>query len=88
MSAPKTRRLYDLLCVINALDGTFRIEKYEKEYERQRKEIYKLVIEEAHALYHYSNISISTLNRALKKAGWEDQTFVCNTNKNMQIVNT
>lgn len=88
MSTP-TQRLYDLLCVINAIDGTFiNNKKYMKDSNRQRNEIYKLVIEEAYNCYHYKNVSISTLNKTLKKAGWDDQTFVCLTSKNMQIINT
>lgn len=70
------KTIADLCMAINTVEGTDVAPEYQEQNDRICKTLYDLMIEEATKAFFYDRVSIKKLDSALKKAGWDDQTFV------------
>lgn len=59
---------------------------YEAEQNRQRGLVYSLMLDEATRLHLKSKVPLEELNKALVKAGWEEQHFVLNEDQLFIVV--
>lgn len=86
-----TQKLSDLCCCVNAFEGydmafpTPNTKKKWKIYRRQRRALTNCIIEEAEHLYFDEGVSLRRLTNALRKGGWDDNYFICETGKRLAI---
>ena len=81
----KTQRITDLCMAINAVEGTDVAPEYIRQNQRVRNTLYKMMMEEADRLSR-TEVTIKQLEKAIAKAGWEDQHFAMKDDGSLIIV--